>query len=112
LDFSGYNIDQPQGQILHGCTNQLINLGPLDVHGGSVWLDHNKVVDGIQKQIDYKVQGVKRKSDELNMVRKLEQERVQPALVNMTTKTDQTLMKTWTIQQACDDINNYNISKK
>lgn len=121
LDFSRYNADRPNGQMAtdvqswrkavsnakiqyENQCNRLMNLELLDMHGGSLWLHHNQVTEGVVKQVENNVQNVKRKSDELNSLRKQEQEDVRPALVNMTAKSNHTLMKAWAIKQSCDNM--------
>jgi hypothetical protein len=128
LDMTRYNVDQPQGQMykdvqswrktvasakiqLEYQNNRLMNLELLDVHGASLWRHHNQAMEGVQNQVDLTVQGVKRKSDELNSLRKHEQEEVRPALMNMNRKSDETLMKAWVIKQSCDNIENYKKQK-
>ena len=122
-DFLNCAVDPPQGALQKDVQawrkavmnakiqyehqkNRLMNLELLEEHGGSLWLQHNDAVDGMQRQVDGRVQGVKRKSDEINYQRKRDQEKAMPSIINMTTKRDQTLMKTWSIKQCCDNMIN------
>ena len=121
LDMSRYDAEKPQGQMEKDVqswrkavanakvqyehqSNRLINMELLEAHGGPLWLQHNKAVDGMQKQVDMNIQGIKRKCDDINSLRKQEQEHVRPALENMSRKGSDTLMKAWIIKQSCDDI--------
>ena len=70
------------------------------------------VFASLYRQVELNVQGLKRKSDVLNTLRKEEQEQVRPALVNMTRKSDETLMKAWVIKQSCDNILDANDNMK
>lgn len=123
LDFSRYSAEAPQGQMsadvqswrkavsnakvqFEHQNNRLMNLELLDVHGGSLWLHHNQTTEGVQKQVDERLQVIKRKSDELNSLRKQEQEEVRPALMNMNMKSNHALMKAWAIKQSCDNVEN------
>jgi hypothetical protein len=47
---------------------------------------------------------LRQKCDEIHLKRRLEQENALPALNRMANKANETVMKTWQINHACEDL--------
>lgn len=56
---------------------------------------------GIVRYADALTSSIKKKSEEINLKRKMDQEAALPSLNRMKVSTHATLQKTWSIQQAC-----------
>jgi hypothetical protein len=61
---------------------------------------------GTIRQLDAQTTQLRQKCDEIHQKRRLEQENSSSSLHRMTLKANETVMKTWQIKHACDDLEN------
>lgn len=121
LDLSKYDVEAPSGPLAKDIqawrkavsvakvqyeyqSNRLMNLELADTYGSAVWLHSNSAAEGTYKQLDALRTRTKRKCDEVNLSRKMEQEAALPSLSRMQARTNDKVMKTWQIKKACDDM--------
>ncbi len=56
------------------------------------------------RHIDSQTANLRKQCDAIHLKRRLEQENAAPSLYRMKTKANETVMKTWSIKQACDNL--------
>ncbi len=61
-------------------------------------------MSGVNQCMEMLATSTKRKAEELNSQRKMDQELIMPSLVNMNQETDRIFMKAWEIKQRCTDL--------
>lgn len=96
--------------------DRLMNLELADSHGGPVWLHANAASEGLRfspdfshrtgavRQLDAMAASLRKRCDEIQTKRRLEQQNAYPTLNRMTIKSNETVMKTWQVYQACEQL--------
>ena len=84
--------------------NQLINLELSEENNPTLWLHYNNNLEDNDKYLQNKVSKLKRKIDEVNLMRKTEQEAIREELQRSLSGRDHALMKAWQIKAYCDQL--------
>lgn len=114
LDTTRYTVDQPivglekdvqawRGAVSNAKSqrehqiNRIMNLQLAESHIGPLWLKHNKMLEGYEKQLDEQSTTLKRKIDEISVQRRQEQESVYPALLKHSKRSTQAIWTQWQV---------------
>ena len=66
--------------------NRLINLELTEKHNSAVWLHHNAAVGRLSENLAHSVSGIKRKIDDVNIYRRVAQEKEINKVAKLTRK--------------------------
>ena len=84
-------------QLEHSA-NRLLNLELMEKRNPAVWLHFNAAAEGITKCINLKTSGVKRKTDELNITRRVNQEKEYTKIAKLMNKRHEAILTAWQIK--------------
>ena len=77
--------------------NHLLNLEIAEERLPEAWRYYNSQLSDLEQKINQNVIGVKRKIDELNLVRKTKQEQAQIEIIKLTARREEAIAKSWII---------------
>lgn len=95
-------VSNVKSQLEHS-GNRLINLDLAEKHNSKLWLDNNSAAEGVAKGIQGSVDAIKASVDDINLKRRLTQEKEGGKMIKLMHKRNESLYTAWRIRQQLEE---------